>query len=122
MIRLYLDEDSQDRSLLRALRARNIDAIAVQETQTEGLEGLIDVEQLRLATKQRRVLYSHNIGDFYQLHTEFIASGEKHSRIALLAQNYSVGEQVRAILEFISNKTAEEMESQLEFLSKYLRS
>lgn len=122
MIRLYLDEDSQDRSLLRALRARNIDAIAVQETQTEGLEGLIDVEQLRLATKQRRVLYSHNIGDFYQLHTEFIASGEKHSGIALLVQNYSVGEQVRAILEFISNKTAEEMESQLEFLSKYLRS
>ncbi|MBE9019348.1 hypothetical protein C7Y66_18315 [Chroococcidiopsis sp. CCALA 051] len=122
MIRLYLDEDSQDRSLLRALRARNIDAIAVQETQTEGLEGLIDVEQLRLATKQRRVLYSHNIGDFYQLHTEFIASGEKHSGIALLTQNYSVGEQVRAILEFISNKTAEEMESQLEFLSKYLRS
>lgn len=119
MIRLYLDEDSQDRSLLRALRARNIDAIAVQEPQTEGL---IDVEQLRLATKQRRVLYSHNIGDFYQLHTEFIASGEKHSGIALLTQNYSVGEQVRAILEFISNKTAEEMESQLEFLSKYLRS
>ena len=119
MIRLYLDEDSQDQSLLRALRARNIDVITVKETQTEGL---IDVEQLRLATKQQRVLYSHNIGDFYQIHTEFVAGAEQHSGIALLAQNYSVGEQFRAILELIANRTAEEMESKLEFLSKYLRS
>ena len=50
-----------------------------------------------------------------------MTSEEKHSGIALLAQNYSVGEQVRAILEFIANRTAEEMENQLEFLSKYLR-
>ncbi|MBW4646052.1 MAG: DUF5615 family PIN-like protein [Goleter apudmare HA4340-LM2] len=118
MIRLYLDEDSQDQSLLKALRARNIDVITAKETQTEGL---IDVEQLRLATEQQRVLYSHNIGDFYQIHTQFITSVEKHSGIALLAQNYLVGEQVRAIMEFIANKTTEEMENQLEFLSKYLR-
>jgi len=118
-IRLYLDEDSQDQSLLRALRARNVDVLTVQETQTTGL---IDVEQLRLATQQQRVLYSHNVGDFCQIHTQFIASAEKHAGIALLAQNYSVGEQVRAILELIANRTAEEMENQLEFLSKYLRS
>ncbi|WP_445240615.1 DUF5615 family PIN-like protein [Microcoleus vaginatus] len=67
-IRLYLDEDSQDQSLLRALRARQVDVTTVNETQTEGL---IDEEQLRLAASQNRVLYSHNIGDFCPLHTEF---------------------------------------------------
>jgi hypothetical protein len=36
-IRLYLDEDSQDQSFLRALRARNLDVATVNETQTEGL-------------------------------------------------------------------------------------
>jgi hypothetical protein len=70
LIRLYIDEDSQDQSLIRGLRARHVDVIIVNETQTEGL---IDIEQLRLATQQQRVLYSHNIGDFYQLHTEFIS-------------------------------------------------
>ena len=83
IIRLYIDEDSQDQALLRALRARQVDVITVKETQTEGL---IDIEQLRLATTQRRVLYSHNIGDFCQLHTEFVANRQAHSGIALVRQ------------------------------------
>jgi hypothetical protein len=49
---LYIDEDSQDQSLLRALRARHVDVITVKETQTEGY---VDEEQLRLATLQNRV-------------------------------------------------------------------
>lgn len=118
IIRLYVDEDSQDQALLRALRARHVDVITVKETQTEGL---IDIEQLRLATTQRRVLYSHNMGDFCRLHAEFVANGQAHSGIALLSQDYTVGAQVRAVLEFIASRTAEDMENQLEFLSKYLR-
>jgi hypothetical protein len=46
---------------------------------------------------------------------------ENHAGIALLAQDYSIGEQVRAILEFIVDKTAEDMPNQLGFLSKYVR-
>lgn len=115
---LYIDEDSQDQSLLRALRARYVDVITVKETQTEGY---VDEEQLRLATLQNRVLYSHNIGDFCQLHSEFLSTGQTHAGIALLAQDYSVGEQVKAILELTANRTAEEMYNQLEFLSQYLR-
>jgi Domain of unknown function (DUF5615) len=117
-IRLYIDEDSQDQSLLRALRARHVDVITVKETQTEGH---VDEEQLCLATIQNRVLYSHNIGDFCQLHREFFSTGQTHAGIALLAQDYSVGEQVKAILEFTTNRTAEEMHNQLAFLSQYLR-
>ncbi|HAX77565.1 MAG TPA: hypothetical protein DCY88_17440 [Cyanobacteria bacterium UBA11372] len=117
-IRLYIDEDSMDRDLIRALRARNVDVITVLETQTEGQ---LDEEQLNLATSQNRVLYSHNIADFCQLHTEFIAEGKTHTGIALLSQDYSIGEQLRAILGLVGTKTAPEMQNQLEFLSKYLR-
>ncbi|MEG4321791.1 MULTISPECIES: DUF5615 family PIN-like protein [unclassified Microcoleus] len=59
-----------------------VDVTTVNETQTEGV---IDEEQLRLAATQSRVLYSHNIGDFCQLHTEFIAREESHAGIALLS-------------------------------------
>jgi hypothetical protein len=115
-IRFYIDEDSQDQSLIRALCARGVDILTVRETQTEGLA---DIDQLRLATQQQRVLYSHNTGDFCQIHTDFVSNGETHSGIALLSQNYSIGEQIRGILELMATKTAEEMEDQLEFLSSY---
>mgnify|MGYP006274785865 CR=1 FL=1 len=117
-IRLYIDEDAMDRELIRALRARNVDVISVQDT---GTEGQLDEEQLNLATSQNRVLYSHNIADFCQLHTEFIAEGKTHAGIVLLSQEYSIGEQLRAILGLVATKTAEEIQNQLEFLSKYLR-
>ncbi|NJR70469.1 MAG: DUF5615 family PIN-like protein [Synechococcales cyanobacterium CRU_2_2] len=117
-IRLYIDEDSQDTALLPALRARQIDILTVQETNTFGLP---DIQQLRLTTQHDLVLYSHNIRDFCQLHAEFLTNNENHAGIALLAQDYSIGEQVRAILEFTSAKTAEDMQNQLEFLSQYIR-
>jgi hypothetical protein len=107
-INLYIDEDSQNQSLVRALQARQIDILTVRDTNTYGLS---DLEQLRLATQQNRTLYSHNIRDFCQLHTDFITNHENHAGIVLLSQDYSVGEQVRAILELISDKCSEEMPS-----------
>ncbi len=118
IIRLYLDEDAMDRDLIQALRARNVDVLTVKETGTEGQR---DEEQLALATAQNRVLYSHNIADFYGLHGEILTEDKKHAGIALLSQEYSVGEQLRAILALMANKTAEEMQNQVEFLSQYLR-
>ncbi|MEM9219498.1 MAG: DUF5615 family PIN-like protein [Cyanobacteria bacterium P01_F01_bin.150] len=93
-IRLYIDEDSMNQALVRALRARNIDVVTVNETDTAGQ---LDEEQLILATEQGRVLYSHNIADFCQLHAEFLEVEKYHSGIALLAQDYSVGEQLKAL-------------------------
>lgn len=117
-IRLYIDEDSMDKALINALRARNVDVISVLETQTEGY---IDEKQLNLATSQNRVLYSHNISDFCRLHTEFITESKAHSGIALLSQDYSIGEQLKAIMKLISLKSSEDMQNQLEFLGKYLK-
>lgn len=117
-IRLYIDEDSMDQALIRALRARNVDVITVLDTQTEGQ---LDDEQLKLASSQKRVLYSHNIADFCRIHSEFIAQGKSHAGIALLSQDYSVGQQLRGILGLCLTHSAEDMQNQLIFLSQYLR-
>ena len=115
---LYIDEDSMDKALINGLRARNVDVITVIETKTQSYT---DEKQLSLATSLNRVLYSHNISDFCRLHTEFTTESKIHSGIALLAQDYYIGEQLKAIMKFISVKTTDDMQNQLEFLSKYLK-
>jgi post-segregation antitoxin (ccd killing protein) len=63
-IALYVDEDSQDSSLIRALRSRGVDVIAASEA---GMNGRLDDEQLQWSTTNARVLYSRNTRDFYKL-------------------------------------------------------
>ena len=79
--------------------------------------GRSDSEQLDYATLQGRVLYTFNRGDFYRLHTQYLIEGKSHKGIILaLQQRYSIGEQLRQILEVISVKTIEQMENNVEFL------
>jgi len=116
---LYIDEDSMDRMLVRALRSRNVDVITVQEVKRTAY---IDAEQLDWATAQNRVIYSGNIGDFYNLHTTYITEGRLHAGIILVQQQrYSVGEQLRGILNLMATKSAEEMRNQLVFLGAYIK-
>lgn len=115
-IALYVDEDSQDSTLMRALRSRGVDVIAASEA---GMNGRPDEEQLRWASSHNRVLYSCNVRDFYKLHTSTLTSGESHAGIILAPQQqYSIGEQLRRLLKLIA-KSAENMRSQVEFLSKW---
>ena len=116
-IRLYLDEDSMDWDLVEALRLRDIDVISVQEA---GTQGNTDSDQLLWATSHNRVLYSHNIKDFCQLHSEFLALGKVHKGIALMPQTTSIGDQVRAITEFIRQRSPEAMNNELIFLRRFL--
>jgi ActR/RegA family two-component response regulator len=69
-IRLYIDEDSMDRALVRALRARGVDVTTALE---EEMIERGDAEHLDYATAQGRVLYSFNREDFYRLHTTYLA-------------------------------------------------
>ncbi len=118
-IRLYFDEDIMEKSLVQALRVRDIDVVTVGET---GRVGESDEAQLIWATVQGRVLYSSNIGDFCRLHNHFIAEGRSHAGIILVPQQrYSLGVKLPGILRLVGNKSAEEMVNQLEFFSKYLR-
>ena len=116
-LRLYLEEDSQDRDLVTALRARGVDVMTASEAD---LIERFDHEQLAWAATQGRALYSFNVGDFYQLHTLWLTQGRSHTGLILARQQrYSVGEQMRRLLMLIAARTAEEMKDRVEFLSAW---
>ena len=114
IIRLYLDEDSMRRSLVRALRVRGVDLITALDV---GMIEREDAEHLDYATEQGRVLCSFNVGDYYRLHTDYVAQGKPHAGIILMRQQYySVGEQMRRILKLMASRSADEMRNWVEFL------
>lgn len=117
-IRLYMDEDSTGRSLMLALQTRGVNVIT---TLSVNRLRYPDQEQLIWARSQGRVLYSSNIQDFYRLHTAFLTQEEPHSGMILVQQQrYSIGELMRGILRLVAAKSAEEMETQVEFLSAWI--
>ena len=116
-IRLYFDEDSMHRSLVRVLRARGVDVITALDV---GMIERDDAEHLACATERGRVLCSFNAGDVYRLHGDCLAQGKQHAGIILMRQqHYSVGEQMRRILKLVASKSADEMKNQVEFLSAW---
>lgn len=116
-IRLYLDEDSRSKALAHNLRLRGIDITTVAE---ERRQGLSDLEQLEFATSEGRVICTGNVGDFLQLHTEFLSSGKAHTGIIIIPrQVFSIGEQIRRLLRLIKTKSAESMWDNMEFLGNW---
>jgi Domain of unknown function (DUF5615) len=117
-IRLYLDEDSEDLALVKALKERHVDVIT---TIASARLRRPDEDQLRWATTQNRVIYTCNVQDFYQLHTQFLTQLEPHSGIIMgQQQRYSIGTQLRGLLKLIEVKSAAEMQNQVEFLSSWV--
>ena len=115
--RLYIDEDSMSRALVRALRARNVDVTTASE---ENMIEQPDADHLDYATTQGRVLYIFNVGDFYRLHTIYLAQGKSHAGIIVSRQQtYSIGEQTRRLLRLVASKSAEEMHNSIEFLGSW---
>ena len=103
-----------DRALVRALRARGVDVTTALD---DGMIERSDAEHLDYATAQGRVLYTFNVGDFYHLHTSYLAQGKSHAGTILARQQrYSVGEQMRRLLKLVATKSAEEMQNSVEFL------
>jgi len=95
-IALFFDEDSMDKDLVFALRARGIDAETALEA---NMIARSDQEQLDHAASQNRVLCSFNVADFFRIHSEWVHSGENHAGIILsMQQQYSIGEQMRRLL------------------------
>lgn len=116
-IRLYMDEDAMDKALIQALCARDVDVMTALDA---GMIACQDAQHLEHATAQGRVLYSFNVGDFYRLHTAFLAQGRSHAGMVLAQQQrYSVGDQMRRLLKLIAAKSAEDMRNQVEFLSAW---
>ena len=116
-IRLYFDEDAMDGDLVHALRIRGVNVTSALE---QGMVRRSDTDHLEFATSQGCVLYSFNIGDFQQLHSEYLTQGKNHSGVVLCQQQrYSLGEQMRRLLNIVGRISAEEMRDSLIFLSAW---
>ena len=116
-IRLYIDEDSMSRALVRSLRARNVDVTTALD---ENMIEQPDSVHLDFATAQGRSLFSFNVGDFYRLHTIYLTQGKSHAGIIVSQQQtYSVGEQMRRLLHLIAATSAEQMRNSIEFLGHW---
>jgi hypothetical protein len=116
-ISLFLDEDSQDLNLIRALRARSVDLISCAEA---GRNGYTDAEQLAWATAHSRVLFSYNTQDFMRLHKHYLTQGLSHAGLILAKQQeYSIGEEMRRLLKLLNTKSAEALRNQVEFLGRW---
>jgi uncharacterized protein DUF5615 len=116
-IRLYLDDDSLAKALVKALRDNRIDVVTTIEARMNGRD---DEEHLAYAAEQGRVLCSFNTRDFYRIHSEWLAEGKSHAGIILAQQQrYSVGEQIRRLLRLTDSKSAEDMKNRVEFLNAW---
>jgi hypothetical protein len=114
-IRLYLDEDAQRTSLLRALRARQIDVLTANEAKQVGLS---DADQLAFAVAQNRTVFTFNRGDFVQLHTEYLHQSLTHSGI-IVSDQLEIGVVIRRLLKLLDGRSATDMQNWLEFLSNW---
>lgn len=116
-IRLYLDEDAMAHRLARELRLRGIDVVTALD---EEMIERTDIEHLDYASRQGRVLYSFNVGDYCRLHGQFASGGRRHAGIILTQQQrYSIGEQLRRLLRVVAVRSAEDMQDNIEFLSTW---
>ena len=107
-IRFYLDENVPV-AVAEQLRRRGIDVVTVRDL---GLLGESDINHLRLAMAEGRVLCTHDI-DYVMMH----AGGTEHPGIVFGQQHrHGVGDWVR-FLELVYNVyTAEEIENRLEYV------
>jgi len=106
-----------DGDLVRGLRSRGIDLVTAADA---GMIRRKDEEHLSFATLQGRALYSFNVGDFHEIHTEWTATGRGHAGIILAQQKrYSTGEQIRRLLRLIGSLSGEAMKNREEFLGRW---
>ena len=75
-LRLLLDADLSSHSLVRILRERGHDVLAV--VQADELEQLDDPILFAVAQQERRVLITHNVHDFPDILRDWAEAGRSH--------------------------------------------
>lgn len=113
-IRWHIDEDAMARALIQGLRARGFDVLTPLDTE---MTGEPDEAQLEFAAREGRVLYTFNVADYCRLHAEYMESGKSHAGIVVVPrQRYTIGEQLRALLDLSAARTAEQLRNLVIFL------
>jgi len=106
-IRYYMDAHIP-RAVTRGLRQRGVNVHTAQEA---GLRTADDLEHLRLAAAQNRVMVSQDV-DFLILHK----AGVPHAGLVYAPQQTSIGELVRGLMLICDILTPAEMRGRVEFL------
>ena len=78
--------------------------------------GASDEAQLAYAAKTRRVLATHNLKHFLDLHTKYLSTGQTHSGIVLIVRHKDPHHIVRKLLHLIQNTPPEQMKDQIRYL------
>lgn len=115
MIKLYLDEDVPEVIAL-SLRLRGYDVVTVKEMERKGLT---DIEQLQFASSGERVIFTHNIADFYKIHSDFMKKEIEHSGI-ILSKQLPIGVIIKALLKLITNLNYEKVRNSVVWLSDWV--
>lgn len=107
-IRFHLDENVNP-AIATGLRQRGVDVTTTQET---GLLRAADDDQLAFATRQQRMLVTHD-RDFLRLGSH----GEPHAGIAYCARDkYAIGGLLRAMLTLWVQAAAADVVNRVTFL------
>ena len=117
-IHLYFDEDNGKHSVVEWVRHSGIDVITTLEANNIKHS---DEEQLLWSTEQERASYTFNMGDFCRLHKNYLNNNKNHTGIIIAAkQSYSVGQQIKGLLNLVKLISAEDMINNLVFLRYYI--
>jgi hypothetical protein len=113
-IKLYLDEDVEV-FLADAVRRRGYEANTTRDC---GNLGSPDRAQVAFALQNSFVILTHNVRDFPRLHYEIIGRNEHHSGF-IIAKKESATILLRRLLKLLTEKSAEDMQDGLEYLSNW---
>lgn len=113
-IRFYLDEDVPS-SFAQALSNRGVDT---ETTQSAGNTGCSDRQQLLFASKERRVILTHNKRDFIILHNNFAERNLTHCGI-IVSDQLPIGILLKRKMKLWFTLDADELNGRLEFLSNW---
>jgi len=106
-VKFYTDEHVA-RAIARGLRHRGVDVLTAPEA---GMLGASDEDQLALAAREQRVLFTQD-DDFLRLH----AAGVEHAGIVFARQHTRIGAIVTGLMLVHEALSAEEMRDKVEFL------
>ncbi|MBI3912574.1 MAG: DUF5615 family PIN-like protein [Chloroflexi bacterium] len=113
-IRLYLDADVSAELAIQ-LRAQGIDAICARD---EGQTKLSDAEQLALAVRHHRAVFTHNRDHFEELVVEYFEQAKEHFGV-IIAPQYELGELLRRVVKLAESESAESLQNQIRYLHAY---
>lgn len=111
-LKLFIDEDTQDKLLVKLLRNAGHDVFTVNEA---GLMGQADPLVFNYAKEQERLLLTYNCGDFETLHRQT----PHHSGILVVYRDFNSLKNMsfKAIVKAIANLEEAAMDLTNQFIS-----